>query len=71
MEPRRLLVQIFPHLLVHTLSDPVRGRRLVEVRCDRADRPGVTAAIAEAVAATFEAAPECHPDDLALTEEES
>ncbi|CAM3612953.1 2-succinyl-5-enolpyruvyl-6-hydroxy-3-cyclohexene-1-carboxylic-acid synthase [Micrococcus flavus] len=57
--------------LVHTLSDPVRGRRLVEVRCDRADRPGVTAAIAEAVAATFEAAPECHPDDLALTEEES
>ena len=57
--------------LVHTLSDPGRGRRLVEVRCDRADRPGVTAAIAEAVAATFEAAPECHPEDLALTEEES
>ena len=57
--------------LVHTLSDPGRGRRLVEVRCDRADRPGVTAAIAEAVAATFEAAPECHPEDLALTEEKS
>ncbi len=57
--------------LVHTLADPVRGRRLVEVRCDRADRPGVTAAIAEAVAATFEDAPQCRPLDPALTEEES
>ncbi|NNM38609.1 2-succinyl-5-enolpyruvyl-6-hydroxy-3-cyclohexene-1-carboxylic-acid synthase, partial [Micrococcus luteus] len=32
--------------LVRALSDPVRGRRLLEVRCDRADRPRVAAALA-------------------------
>ena len=39
--------------LVRALSDPVRGRRLLEVRCDRADRPRVAAALAAAVRATF------------------
>ena len=39
--------------LVHALSDHTGGRRLIEVRCDRADRPGVAAALAEAVRATF------------------
>lgn len=39
--------------LIHALSNPTGGRRLIEVRCDRADRPGVAAALAEAVLATF------------------
>ena len=39
--------------LVHLLAVPVRGRRLVEVRCDRAERPRVAAAIAAAVRSTF------------------
>lgn len=39
--------------LVHALSNPTGGRRLIEVRCDRADRPGVAAALADRVRATF------------------
>ena len=37
------------------LSRPARGRRLFEVRCDRADRPAVTARLAAAVRSTFPA----------------
>nr|WP_298987060.1 2-succinyl-5-enolpyruvyl-6-hydroxy-3-cyclohexene-1-carboxylic-acid synthase [uncultured Micrococcus sp.] len=39
--------------LVHLLAVPVRGRRLVEVRCDRTERPRVAASIAAAVRSTF------------------
>ncbi|XNY99543.1 2-succinyl-5-enolpyruvyl-6-hydroxy-3-cyclohexene-1-carboxylic-acid synthase [Micrococcus luteus] len=39
--------------LVHALSNPTGARRLIEVRCDRADRPGVAAALAARVRATF------------------
>ena len=49
--------------LVRALSDPVRGRRLLEVRCDRADRPRVAAALAAAVRATFP--PACPVPDRA------
>ena len=47
--------------LVQHLSDPVRGRRLIEVRCDRADRPRVAAALTAAVRATFPAATQESP----------
>lgn len=49
--------------LIHCLADPVRGRRIVEVRCSRADRPRVAAALAEAVRATFPAAADSAPAD--------
>ena len=47
--------------LIHRLADPVRGRRIVEVRCSRADRPRVAAALAEAVRATFPAPADAAP----------
>lgn len=47
--------------LIHALADPVRGRRVIEVRCDRADRPRVAAALAVAVRATFPAGPAAVP----------
>ncbi|MGC5047965.1 2-succinyl-5-enolpyruvyl-6-hydroxy-3-cyclohexene-1-carboxylic-acid synthase [Micrococcus porci] len=43
--------------LVHVLGAPERGRRLVEVRVHRADRPAVAAAIARAVAEAVAADP--------------
>lgn len=46
--------------LVRLLADPVAGRRLVEIRCDRADRPRVAAALTAAVRATFADTPASH-----------
>lgn len=52
--------------LIHRLADPVRGRRIVEVRCSRTDRPRVAAALADAVRATFpHPAPDPQPDPAA------
>ncbi|MDY6055203.1 2-succinyl-5-enolpyruvyl-6-hydroxy-3-cyclohexene-1-carboxylic-acid synthase [Micrococcus sp.] len=42
--------------LLHTLAAPARGLRTLEVRADRAVRPQVTAALAEAVRATVPSA---------------
>lgn len=40
--------------LISALGAPVRGRRMLELRSDRAARPGVRRSVSEAVRATFE-----------------